>query len=148
MLQDTCNTLTHQIRTFQMDKRSVSTLFLDIKGGFDNVNPSSLCGMLSAKGVSPSLVSWTRSFLTGRSCRLLIHGSPKVFAQVAVGTPQGSPVSPLSFVIYVLRLTMEIPYGLTLSYVDDFALTVSPNSYRCNVQLLQGHYTILKAKGP
>jgi len=54
---DACNTLPHEIRTLQMDKRKVSTLFLEMKGGFDNVNPSSLCGMLSAKGVSPYLVS-------------------------------------------------------------------------------------------
>jgi len=130
-----------------MDKRKVSTLFLDIKGGFDNVNPSSLCGMLSAKGVSLYLVFWTRSFLTGRSCCLLFQGSPKVFAPVSVGTPQGFPVSPLLFVIYVLRLQMEIPYGLTPSYVDDFALTVSSRSYRHNIQLLQRRYAILKARG-
>jgi len=40
-----------------MAQRKVSTLFLDIKGGFDNVNTSSLCGMLKAKGVNPYLVS-------------------------------------------------------------------------------------------
>jgi len=144
---DVCNTLSHEVRTLQMDKRKVSTLFLIIKGGFDNVSPSSLCGMLSAKGVNPYLVACTRSFITGRSCRLLFQGSPKVFAPVLVGTPQGSPVSPLLFVIYVSGLHRDIPHGLTLSYVDDFALTVSSESYRKNVQLLQRHYAILKTKG-
>ena len=70
-------------------------LFLDIKGGFDNVNPSTLCSILKAKAVIPYLVSWTRSFLTG-TCRLRYQRSPKVFAPVSVGTPQGSP-SPLSY---------------------------------------------------
>jgi len=51
-----------------MAGRKVSTLFLDIKGGFDNVNPTILYGMLKAKAVNPYLVSWTRSFLTGRMC--------------------------------------------------------------------------------
>jgi len=41
---------------------------------------------------------------------------------------------------------MEIPYRLTLSYVDDFAITVLSHCYRRNVQLLQGQYAILKAK--
>ena len=36
---DACTTFSHEIRTLQMDKRKVCTLFLDIKGGFDNVNP-------------------------------------------------------------------------------------------------------------
>jgi len=120
-----------------MDKGKVSTLFLDIKGGFDNVSPSSLCGMPCAKGVNPYLVAWTRSFLTGRSSRLLFQGSPKVFTPISVGTPQGSQDSPLLFVIYVSGLHSEIPHGLTLSYVDDFALKVSSESYHKNVQLLQ-----------
>jgi len=144
---DACNTLPHEIRTLLKDKRKVFSLFLDIKGGFDKVNPSALCVMLSAKGVSPYLVSRTGSFLTRRSCRLLFQGSPKVFAPMSVGTPQGSPVSRFLFVIYVSRLHMEIPYGLTLSFVGDFALTVLSSSHLRNVQLLLRHYAILKAKG-
>ena len=144
---DAVTTLTHEVKTLQMAQRKVSTLFLDIKGGFDNVNPSTLCGMLRAKGVNPYLVSWTKSFLSGRTCRLLYQGSPRFFAPVSVGTPQGSPVSPLLFVIYVSRLHCDIPGGLTLSYVDDFGLTVSSASYRRNVQLLQKQYAKLKARG-
>jgi len=130
-----------------MAGRKVSTLFLDIKGGFDNVNPSTLCGMLRAKWVNPYLVSGTKSFLTGRSCRLLYQGSPRVFAPVSVGTPQGSPVSPQLFVIYVSRLHCEIPHGLTLSYVDDFGLTASSASYRRNIQILQQQYARQKTRG-
>jgi len=144
---DAITTLTHEVKTLQMAQRKVSTLFLDIKGGFDKVNPSSLCGILRGKGVNPYLVSWTRSFLSGRTCRLRYQGSPMIFAPVSVGTPQGSPVSPLLFVIYVSRLHSEIPKGLTLSYVDDFGLTASSTSYRRNVQILQGHYARLKARG-
>ena len=144
---DAVTTLTHEVKTLQMAGRKVSTLFLDIKGGFDNVNPSTLCAMLRAKGVNPYLVSWTKSFLSGRSCRLMYQGSRKVFAPVLVGTPQGSPVSTLLFVIYVSRLHSEIPQGLSLSYVDDFGLTASSASYRRNIQILQRQYARLKARG-
>ena len=112
---DACTTLSHEVKTLPMDKRKVSTLCLDIKGGFDNVNPSTPCGMLSAKGVNPYLVSWTHSFLMGTSCPLLFQGSAKVFSPVLVGTPQGSPVSSLLFVIYVSRLHVQIPVSLTMS---------------------------------
>ena len=121
---DSVTSLTHDVKTLQMAGRKVSTLFLDSKGGFDNVNPATLCGMLRAKGVNPYLVSWTMSFLSGRLCRLLYHW-------------QGYPVSPLLFVIYLSRLQCQIPCGLTLSYLDDFGLTVSSASYRRNIQILQ-----------
>ena len=144
---DATNTLTHELRTLQMAGRKVTTLFLDIKGGFDNLNPSTLCGILKSKGVNPYLVSWTRSFLSGRKCRLRYQGLPRIFAPVAVGTPQGSPVSSLRFIIYVSRLHSAIPMGLTLSYVDDFGLTASSASYRRNIQILQRQYATLKARG-
>jgi len=105
---DAVTTLTHEVKTLQMAGRKVSSLFLDIKEGFDNGNPTSFGGMLRAKGVNPYLVSWTKSFRSGRTCRLFYQGSPKVFTPVSVGTPQ-SPVSALWFVIYVSRLQCEIP---------------------------------------
>jgi len=88
---DAITTLTHEVRTLQMAGRKDSTLFLDIKGGFDNVNPSTLCSMLSPKAVNPYLISSSRSFLTGSTCQLRYERSPREFAPVAVGTPPGSP---------------------------------------------------------
>ena len=70
-----------------------------------------------------------------------------MFAPVSVGTPQGSPISPLLFVIYVSRLHCGIPHSLCLSYIDDFGLTASSTSYRRNIQILQKQYAGLKATG-
>jgi len=107
-----------------------------VKGGFDNVESPSLLSLLHRKGVSPYLVQWVGSFLRDRTCRLTFQGSPRLFAPVSVGVPQGSPISPLLFVIYVSSLHLEIPRSLIISYIDDFAVTVASPSYRTNVRLL------------
>ena len=122
---DACAALTDTVRTLQRPALRVSSLFLDIKDGFDNVDADIFSSSLRSKGVNYCLVSWVRSFLTGWSCRLLFQGSPRIFSPVSVGTPQGSPVSPVLLVIYVSLLHIPLKRGLVLSYVDDFSLTVS-----------------------
>jgi len=67
---------------------------------------------------------------------LIFQGAPGTPAPVIVGAPQGSPISPLLFVLYVAPLHFKIPPGLMMSYVDDFALTVASLSYRGNIPRL------------
>ena len=142
---DPCTALTDTVGTLQRPALKVSWLFLDIKGVFDNVDANIFCSSLHSKVVDQCLISLARSFLTGWSCRLLFQGSPRIFSPVSVGTPQGSPVSPLLFVIYVAPLNIPLDWGLVLSYVDDFSLTVSCTSYHCNCRSLQAAFGRIRA---
>ena len=137
---DPCAALVDTVRTLQRPRRQVSSLFLDIKGGFDNVDADILCRALLSKGVAHNLVAWIKSVLSGWSCRLLFQGSPRAFSPVSFGTRQGSPISPLLFVIYVSSLHISLPHGLVLSYVDNFGVTTSSLSYRTNLRSLQATF--------
>ena len=108
----------------------------------------SLLSLLRRKGVNPYLVQWVGSFLRDRTCRLMFQGSPRPFAPVSVGVRQGSPISPLLFVMYVSSLHLETPWSLIMSYVDDFAVTMASPSYRTNVRLLQESFSSLKREAP
>ena len=112
-------------------------MFLDIKAGFDNVGNNTLARILREGGITPYLVSWVSSFLGERSCTLIFQGAPGTLAPVNVGAPQGSPISPLLFLLYLAPLHFRITRGLMISYVDDFALTVASLSYRGNIRRLQ-----------
>jgi len=134
---DACLTLTNDVKTLQRPRLKVSSLFLDIKAGFDNVDNNTLARILREGGIPPNLVSWVASFLGERSFTLIFQGAPGTPAPVNVGAPQGSPISPLLFLLYVAPLHFRIPRGLMISYVEDFALTVASLSYRGNIRRLQ-----------
>ena len=130
---DACATLIHEVRTLQRPRWAVSTLFLDIKAGCDNVNASTLRALLLRKRIPSYMVDWVTSFLSERSCTLVFQGAPGTKTPVQVGTPQGSPISPLLFLIYVAPLHSAIPKGIMISYVDNFSLTVASDSHRTNI---------------
>ena len=143
---DAALSLVDTVRTLQPPGLRVSTLFRDIKGGFDNVNASILCSSLKKAGVPHYIVSWIGSFLSQRTCRLLFQGTPKSISPVQVGSPQGSPISPLLFVIYVAALQIDIPDGLSRFYVDNFALSAAWTSYRMNIRTMQGAFGQIRAR--
>jgi len=143
---DACLTPTNDVRTLQGPCLKVSSLFLDIKAGFDNVDNNTLALILREGGIPPYLVSWVSSFLGEQSWTLIFQGAPGTPAPVNVGAPQGSPISPLLFLLYVAPLHFRIPRGLMISYVDDFALTVASLSYRGNIRQLQDLFKRLQRK--
>jgi len=143
---DGCLTLTNDGKTLQRPRLKVSILFLDITAGFDNVYNNTVARILREAGIHPYLVSWVSSFLGERSCTLIFQGAPQTPAPVNVGAPQGSPISPLLFLLDVAPLHFRIPQRLMISYVDDFALTVASLSYRGNICRLQELFERLERK--
>jgi len=144
---DTVATLTHHVRLLQAASFKVSIRFLDVKGGFDNVCANKLANTLTKGGVSAYLVARIKSFLSKRQCRLIFQGAPKVFCPVAVGTPQGSPISPLLFVLYIGSLHLTIAPGLAISYVDDVTITVGTDSVPSFIRALQFYFGIIQWQG-
>jgi len=140
-------TLTHEVPLLLAASFKVSTLFLDVKGGLDNVCANKLATILTRGGVSAYLVAWIKSFLSKRQCRLLFQGAPKVFCPVAVGTPQGSPISPLLFVLYIASLHPTIPQRLAISHGNDLTITVGSDSVSSNIRDLQYFFGIIQRQG-
>ena len=144
---DAVATLTHEVRLLQAASLKVSTFFLEVKGGFDNLCGNTLVGILTKGGFSAYLIAWIKSFLSKRQCRLIFQGAPKIFCPVSVGTPQGSLISPLLFVLYFASLHPTIAQGLAISYVDDRTLTVGSDSVRSNIRHLQHFLYFIQRQG-
>ena len=144
---DAVATLTHQVCLLQAASLKVSTLFLDVRGGFDNVCANRLAGILVKGAVSAYLVAWIMSFLSKRQCRLIFQGAPKIFCRVGLVTPQGSPISPFLFMRYIASLHPTISQGLAILYVDDLTLTVGSDSVWSNIRNLQHFFCGIQRQG-
>ena len=116
--------------------RVTSTLFLDVKGAFDHVALNQLLAIMQRLKLPLSFISWVRSFLNGRQLRLSFDGQTEEFSEFNTGIPQGSPISPILFLIYTREL-FESTASYSLSYIDDLSLTVSSTSLKKNVRSLQ-----------
>jgi ribonuclease HI len=92
-------------------------------------------------GIDGDLIYWVTSFLMDRQVQLVIdgHGGPE--QPINSGLPQGSPVSPILFIIYVRGVFQAIedrvPGVRPLSFADDIGLLSQASSVDEVCQKLQ-----------
>jgi len=93
--------LKHWVQEAQAAGLKASTMFLDIKGGFDNVDHSTLLQRLRSKDTPEYMPRWLSNFIAYRQCAIIFPGSPRNMKGINTGIPQGSPLTPILFVIYI-----------------------------------------------
>ena len=77
---------------------------LDIRRAFDTVNHIRLLDTLREMGFQPWVVRWVRSFLAERTACLRFDEEDSGWLPVPAGVPQGSPLSPILFILYTASL--------------------------------------------
>jgi retron-type reverse transcriptase len=60
----------------------------------------------------------------------------QVFCQIIAGIPQGSPASPILFLIYIHQMSRSLN-NFMLSYINDVFISASSTSFKKNVHLLE-----------
>jgi len=133
---DTALLLTTEVEANKRLKKKSTALFLDIKGAFDHVAKNQLLASLKYLRLPGSLIAWVSCFLSNRTLRLAFDGQIEGFSRIDTGIPQGSPISPILFLIYIRDLFPQLAIKV-LSYIDDIALIVSSTSLKKNVRILE-----------
>ena len=59
---------------------------------------------LGGKGLQPWVIRWLRSYLEDRTARLVFDGETTERRPIRAGVPQGSPLSPILFILYISTL--------------------------------------------
>ena len=128
--------LTNEVETNRQLNMITSTLFMDVKGAFDHVARNQLLVIMQKKKLPINLIAWTASFLEQRTLQLEFDGERESFSEIKTGIPQGSPVSPILFLIYIQGLFTSNTVKI-ISYMDDITLTTASSSLNKNIKILE-----------
>jgi hypothetical protein len=135
---DAALALTHDIQSARNRGLKSSCLLMDIKGAFDHVSRNQLLGFCQRLGLPKSVCDWILSFMSDRYIQLAFDGEKDQKTRIETGIPQGSPVSPILFLIYIRFLFEEIDVEVpTPSYMDDIAILAVGKELDANCEILQ-----------
>jgi len=117
-------------------RQVTSILTLDVQGAFDAVLPNRLLNRMRQQGWPLATLRMVQNFLTERSVQVRLEGEVTERMPLTCGTPQGSPLSPLLYVLYLAELLNQNT-KLRFGYADDIALVRTSKSLTTNVELLE-----------
>lgn len=134
---DLTTCLTHDVEAALNKGLKATLLTMDVKGAFDGVLPGRLVRRLREQGWPDNLVRWVQSFTTGRSVHIRLDGSTGPETQIQCGLPQGSPISPILFMLYIAPLFWLGTPTKRFGYADDVALIRISANLEENCEKLQ-----------
>ncbi|KAI1007663.1 hypothetical protein K3495_g563 [Podosphaera aphanis] len=117
---DLVESLVHDVEKAWDSKQVCTLTSLDIESAFDSIQPGRLSARLREQRWPIPYVKWAASFASGRKARLRVDNFVGEFLDIPHGLPQGSPASPILFLLFLEPL---FKYGFpTFGYVDDVAI--------------------------
>ena len=102
----------------------VDVSYLDFQKAFDTVPHLRLLQKLHDLGIRGPILTWVKSFLTGRRQRVVLSGEQSRWTSVDSGIPQGSVLGPTLFVLFVNDIPECVTSGIML-FADDAKLFVA-----------------------
>ena len=118
------------------NKETSACVLLDLSKAFDTIEHTIMLEKLSLYGIRGNALAWFKSYLSNRrlrvKCRTVgstaIHTSDEY--NVKYGTPQGSCLGPLIFLIFVNDLHLHLHEAECVQFADDTTLLFKHKNIR------------------
>ncbi|EDO03066.1 hypothetical protein SS1G_05545 [Sclerotinia sclerotiorum 1980 UF-70] len=127
---------THEAELALDAGKIVSLVTMDVQGAFDALLKRRLLKRMLKQGWPTSLLRMIDSFLTGRRVRIRLEGVITKEYPVACGTPQGSPLSPILYMLYLAEL-LNRDKDTQFGYADDISIFHCSKDFSTNAKVLQ-----------
>ncbi|GAA5837178.1 hypothetical protein JCM5353_001590 [Sporobolomyces roseus] len=120
-VEDAVMWLLSKVKECWQDNKVVLALSLHAKNAFPSVNKQKLLNILTKLNILTPLLPWLDSFLSDRTCHLVVEGVVSPPLDGNCGLPQGSPLSPLLYIAYNSSLLQLLDSFSTsgAGYIDD-----------------------------
>ena len=111
--------LENTIQSALKNKSFAMAVTLDLEKAYDLIWIKGLIYQLRKIGIRGNTLKWITSFLTDRSAQVVLNGVQSRLFRSQNGSPQGSVISPLLFIILVNEIALKRRFCLTGMYADD-----------------------------
>ena len=137
---------THDTEAAWVLGKHVTMVTLDVQGAFDALLKNRLLHRMVQQGWPQRTVLFVDSFLTDRRVQVRLGQVTTPNYPVACGTPQGSPLSPVLYTLYLAEL-LSMDTERRFGYADDICLYRASHSMDDNVELLASDLRHIRAWG-
>ena len=87
-----------------------------------------LIAKLKLYGFDKRSLDWIKSYLSNRTQRVSISGELSKPSQINRGTPQGSRISPILFLVLMSDMNLQLEKGILTNFADDTQLATIEES--------------------
>ena len=121
----------------KLDKKEICLILYDLSSAFDTVCPKVLIEKLKLYGFNSNAMSWISSYLNGRKQAVTINGEVSEQIELTLGTPQGSRLSPLLFLILMSDLNLHTDKSSLTNYADDTQSCIISDTQEETIKIAQ-----------
>ena len=141
--EDQLARLEHIICKSLKEKKIVITVYFDISKAFDKVPHLAVLAKLTRTGIKGKMLSCIESFLSNRTYQVSLLGEMSEKKEIKCGVPQGSILSPLLFIIFIMDLP-EMQNVKVSAFADDICFYTVANTYNEAINQMQNGLNIFK----